>query len=51
MIIVTKTFRKYLTRFSAGILDEIFRLIRKHNSGLTENLFVIEEYETYMILK
>lgn len=51
MIIVTKTFREYLTRFSAGILDEIFRLIRKYNSGLTENLFVIEEYATYIILK
>ncbi len=51
MIIVTKTFRKYLARFSAGMLDEIFRLIRKHASGLTENLFVIEEYDTYMILK
>ncbi len=51
MIIITRTFRKYLSGFSHRILDEIFALIRKHRSWLTQNLFVIEEYEKYMILK
>jgi len=51
MIVITRTFRKYLSGFSHRILDEIFALIRKHRSWLTQNLFVIEEYEKYMILK
>ena len=51
MIIITRVFRKYLSGFSHRILDEIFSLVRKHRFGIETNLFSIEEYETYMILK
>ena len=51
MIVITRTFRKYLSDFSHRTLDEIFSLLRKHARGLDTNLFEIEKYETYMILK
>lgn len=51
MIIITRAFRKYLGGFSHRILDEVFLLIRKHSKWLDTNLFQIEEYATYMILK
>lgn len=51
MIIVTRTFRKYLSWFSHRTLDEVLSLIQKHVKWLDTNLFQIEAYDTYMILK
>jgi hypothetical protein len=51
MIIITRIFRKYLSWFSHRTLDEIFSLVQKHRNGLENNLFAIDEYENYMILK
>lgn len=51
MIIITKAFQKALKWYEKSLLDEICTLIRKYHRGLDKNLFVLQEYENFVVLK
>ncbi|MBP9779608.1 hypothetical protein KBD33_03250 [Candidatus Gracilibacteria bacterium] len=51
MIIITRVFRKEMRGFSGDILEEIFLLLKKYHRGLSSNLFQIQEFGKYIILK
>ena len=51
MILITRAFRKEMKSFSWAILDEILSLLRKHSRWLDTNLFRIQDFGHYFVLK
>ncbi len=51
MILITRVFRKEMRGFSSRILDDILVLLRRHSRWLDTNIFRIQDFWYYYVLK